>query len=223
MPKSIRNILSPLLAISIMTPLTLIVVGPIINILSNGLSIGYAAVIGFSSTIAGLIFGGLWQVFVMLGLHWAFIPMLFNNLALIGSDDFAVMIMPAIFSQVGAGIGVFLRSRNRNLKSLSLSSSITGLMGVTEPIIYGVNLKLKKPFIIACISGCIGGAIVGFSKARTIGGGLPGLLAIPGVIGSEGFTVAMIGITISLVISIIATYILGFDDFKDDIKFPTKK
>jgi beta-glucoside PTS system EIICBA component len=216
LPSSIRNMISPTVAITIMTPLTLVVVGPITTMLSDGIGIVYSAIVYFSPMVAGFIFGGLWQVLVIFGLHWAILPIAFNNLATTGSDNFLVMIAPAVFAQVGAGVAVAIKSKNKELKALAYSTSITGVLGITEPLVYGVTLKLKKPFIAATIGGAIGGAIVGISGARTVSATVVGLLSIPGFIESDGFLFALIGIVVGFIVAMVLTSYLGFDEPIED-------
>src|SRR5699024_7596345 len=90
-----------------------------------------------------------WQVFVIFGVHWGIIPIMLNNIALNGADVLKAMSAPAVFSQAGASLGVMLKSKNKKLKALAGSTSLTGLIGITEPAIYGVTLPLKKPYIMA--------------------------------------------------------------------------
>jgi PTS system beta-glucosides-specific IIC component len=119
------------------------------------------------------------------------------------------MIAAAVFAQGGAALGVFLKTKDKNLKSLAGSSTITAIFGVTEPTIYGVTLKLKKPFIYACISGAIGGAIIGFGGTRASAFALASLLAVPSYSG-PGFTYALIGIIVAFALAALLVYILGF-------------
>lgn len=88
-------------------------------------------------------------------------PVTVGNYANLGYDTFTGLQSAAVFSQAGATLGVFLKTKNKEMKGVSASAAITGLFGITEPAIYGVNLRLKKPMICGCIAGAIGGAIGG--------------------------------------------------------------
>jgi PTS system beta-glucosides-specific IIC component len=120
------------------------------------------------------------------------------------------MVAAAVFAQAGAVLGVFLKARDQKLKALAGSSTVAAIFGVTEPAIYGVTLKLKKPFIYACISGAIGGAIIGVGSARASAFALASLLAVPSYVGT-GFIYAVIGLAVAFVLAALLVYILGFE------------
>ncbi|WP_332236881.1 PTS beta-glucoside transporter subunit IIBCA [Sporolactobacillus sp. KGMB 08714] len=209
--ESIRYILSPMLSLMIMVPLTLIVVGPLGTYISDGLASGYSLIYNLAPFAAGLVMGALWQVFVIFGVHWAFVPLMMNDISQLGHDTLLPLLTPAVLAQAGAALGVFLKTKNRKLKSLSGSSTITALFGITEPTIYGVTLKYKKPFICAAVSGGIGGAIVGAVHSQAMSFTFPSLLAIPTYLG-KGFTGMLIGISIAFLLAAVLTYFFGFRD-----------
>ncbi|WP_353949106.1 beta-glucoside-specific PTS transporter subunit IIABC [Sporolactobacillus sp. Y61] len=213
--ESLRNILTPMFSLMIMVPLTLIVVGPLGTYASDGLALGYSWLYELAPLVAGLIMGALWQVFVIFGVHWGFVPLMMNDLAKIGHDTLLPLLAPAVLSQAGAALGIFLKTRDMKLKSLSGSASLTALFGITEPAIYGVTLKYKRPFICAVISGGIGGAIAGAAHARAMSFTMPGLLALPTYLGS-GFTGILIGVLISFILAAVLTYFVGFKDHSVD-------
>jgi PTS system beta-glucosides-specific IIC component len=207
--ESVRNILVPMLALLVVVPLTFLAFGPVGNYVSSGLATAYSWIYDASPIAAGAVAGGFWQVFVIFGVHWGFIPIMLNNFSTLGYDTLLPMIAAAVFAQGGAALGVFLKTKDKNLKSLAGSSTITAIFGVTEPTIYGVTLKLKKPFIYACISGAIGGAIIGFGGTRASAFALASLLAVPSYSG-PGFTYALIGIIVAFALAALLVYILGF-------------
>lgn len=209
--ESVRNIFVPMLALVIVVPLTFLIFGPVGNTISQALASGYTWVYNLSPLIAGVIAGAFWQVFVIFGVHWGFMPIMLNNLATVGYDTMMPMLAAAGLAQAGAGLGVFLKSRNKQTKALAGSTTIAGVFGVTEPLIYGITLKFKKPFIYACISGAVGGAIIGAGGGRGFGFAFPGLLAIPTYIGS-GFTATMIGMTVAFILAAALVLILGFKE-----------
>lgn len=207
--ESVRNILVPMLALLVVVPLTFLAFGPVGNYVSSGLASAYTGIYNASPIIAGLVVGGFWQVFVIFGVHWGFIPIMLNNFSTLGHDTMLPMIAAAVFAQAGAALGVFLKAKDKNMKALAGSSTLTAIFGVTEPTIYGVTLKLKKPFIYACISGAIGGAVIGMGGARASAFGLASLLAVPSYTG-PGFTYALIGFIIAFALAGLLVYILGF-------------
>ena len=130
-----------------MVPLTILVIGPISDFLANGLAICYNWLAHTLPVVAALVVGGLWQVFVIFGIHWGVTPMNVANFAANHCDTFQAFQTCAVVAQAAACLGVFLKSRNRDNKNVALSAGITGVFGITEPAIYGVTLRLKKPFI----------------------------------------------------------------------------
>jgi PTS system beta-glucosides-specific IIC component len=216
-PSFLQIICVPLAVFLVMAPLTFIVVGPLGTIIGNLLGSGYDAIYNFSPILAGAIMGGLWQVFVMFGMHWGFVPIMMLNLSQSGFDTMVPMLLPAVLAQGGAALAVFFMTKNVKLKGLALSSTITSLFGITEPTVYGVTLPLKKPFVAACISGAIGGAIVGFSHVKNFTFGLASLLSLPSFIPQDtkdmsGLIAAAIGTAIAFGAAFILTFIFRFED-----------
>ena len=225
-PDFLQIICVPLAVFVVMAPVTFIAIGPIGTILGDLLGKGYNGIYGFSPLIAGAVMGGLWQVFVMFGMHWGFVPIMMLNLTQAGSDTMAPMLLPAVLAQGGAALAVFFLTKNVKLKGLALSSTMTSLFGITEPTVYGVTLPLKKPFIAACIGGAIGGAFIGFSQVKNFTFGLISLLSLPGFIPQDtkdtsGMIAAVIGTAIAFVVAFVLTMILRFDDKTDPVTQPT--
>ena len=216
-PSFLQIICVPLAVFLIMAPLTFIVVGPLGTILGNLLGSAYDSIYHFSPLIAGAVMGGLWQVFVMFGMHWGFVPIMMLNLSQTGVDTMVPMLLPAVLSQGGAALAVFFMTKNVKLKGLALSSTITSIFGITEPTVYGVTLPLKKPFIAACISGAIGGAFIGFSQVENYTFGLVSLLSLPSFIPQDtkdlsGLIAASIGTAIAFGAAFVLTFFLRFED-----------
>ena len=213
--ENVRNILTPLICLVVIVPLNFIVFGPLGNAISNTISTIYSFIYNVSPIVIGAIVGGFWQVAVMLGIHWGFIPVMLNNISKYKVDTLNPLIGPANFSQGGAVLGVYLKTKNKKLKSISRSAAFTALFGITEPAIYGATLKLKKPFICGCIGGAVGGAITGYFHSEALALVSPGLLTIPALYGT-GFKGALIGIATAYVLSAVLTYIVGFDDIVEE-------
>ena len=209
--ESVRNILVPMFALLIVIPLTFLAFGPVGSLISDGLASGYTWLYNLSPLVAGAIAGAFWQVFVIFGVHWGFVPIMLSNISTLGHDTMLPILSAAVLSQAGAVFGVFLKSRNPQLKALAGSSTLAAIFGITEPTIYGVTLKLKKPFIYACISGAIGGAIIATGGARALSFSLPGLLALPTYFGT-GFIWVVVGIAVAFVLAVILVFVFGFDD-----------
>jgi PTS system beta-glucosides-specific IIC component len=152
----------------------------------------------------------------MTGTHYGLIPIGINNIATAGFDT---VVGPGMLgsniAQGGAALAVALKTKNKDLKQLASSAGITAVCGITEPAMYGVNLKLKKPLIAAMIGGGVSGLFLGITGVGRYTSGSPGLLALPGYIGTNGLrniTFAIIGSAIAFVVAFVATLIMGFED-----------
>jgi beta-glucoside PTS system EIICBA component len=216
-PKTIKKFFTPLTLVAIMVPLTLLIFGPIGNTASEWLGIGYSYIYNSSALVAGALMGSSWQILVIFGLHWGLVPIALNNLSQFGQDTFTAMITPAIFAQAGAALGVWLKTKSRKIKSIAAPAAIAGLFGVTEPAIYGITLRFKKPFIMGCVAGAIGGAIVGVSGAGSKSVGVPGITTLPIFFG-DGFLFFLFGVILSFLLAMIGTYLLGFQDYIENEK-----
>ncbi|MGO2981505.1 MAG: beta-glucoside-specific PTS transporter subunit IIABC [Leuconostoc mesenteroides] len=220
---SVRNIFTPMVSLIIMVPVTLLVVGPLGTSVGTVLSSSVESVYRVAPYAAGAVMGALWQVFVIFGVHWTFVPVMTNNISQLGYDYLLPMLSVAVLAQSGAALGVFLKTKDAKMKSLAGLSVLTGVLGITEPAIYGVTLKLKRPFIFATIAGGIGGAIAGGGGAHANAFTLPSLLALPTYLG-KGFTSVVIGLVVAFILSAVATYLFGVPsqpkDSKTDAKNP---
>lgn len=219
LPIVIRNLFTPMFTIAIMVPLTLLAFGPIGNTIGGAIGGIYNTLYNLSPIVAGLVVGGLWEVLVIFGVHWGITPVTVGNYANLGYDTFTGLQASAVFSQAGATFGVFLKTKNKDMKGVSASAAITGLFGITEPAIYGVNLRLKKPMICGCIAGAVGGAIGGVFHAVSWSYNMPGIATLPAYF-KVGHLTPFIGLVISIVVAFVLgavlTYIVGFEDEADD-------
>ena len=219
LPIVIRNLFTPMFTIAIMVPLTLLAFGPIGNTIGGAIGGIYNTLYNLSPIVAGLVVGGLWEVLVIFGVHWGITPVTVGNYANLGYDTFTGLQASAVFSQAGATFGVFLKTKNKDMKGVSASAAITGLFGITEPAIYGVNLRLKKPMSCGCIAGAVGGAIGGAFHAVSWSYNMPGIATLPAYF-KAGHLTPFIGLVISIVVAFVLgavlTYIVGFEDEAED-------
>lgn len=217
LPVVIRNLFSAMLTIAITVPLTLLVIGPVGNAIGGAIGDAYNFLYGLSPIVAGVIVGGLWEVLVIFGVHWGITPVTVGNYTTLGYDTFTGLQASAVFSQAGATLGVLLRTKDKELKRVAASAAVTGIFGITEPAIYGVNLRYKKPMIFGCIAGAVGGAIGGAFNAVSWGYNMPGIATIPAYF-KEGHMTQFIGFLISILVSFVLgavlTYLFGFKDEK---------
>ncbi|MDE6895369.1 MAG: glucose PTS transporter subunit IIA, partial [Lachnospiraceae bacterium] len=158
------------------------------------------------------LLGLIWPAVVMFGVHWGFVPIVMNNIATYGRDTLFVITGPNNMAQAGATLGVFLKTKNKEIKELAGPSALSAVLaGITEPAIYGVTLRFKKPFFIGAVFSGIAGAIV--AAAGTGAPALLGtsLLSLPGYIGT-GFVGFLIACAIAYFGSAIVTYLFGYSD-----------
>lgn len=211
-PKSLELFLSSMIALMIMVPLTIMVIGPIGVFLGDAVGNIINVISNKSGLFAGALIGGSWTLLVMLGIHWGVVPIMVNNISRLGFDVIRPMIASATFASSGAAFGVFLKSKNKKTKAFALSSLLPSLLGgITEPIIYGISIKYKKPFVAQIIAGTVAGAFLGATKTKAIVYVFPALTTLPAFFG-DTFKFYCIGISISFFLSAIITYILGFDE-----------
>lgn len=227
-PQFLQMIFVPMIVLLVMVPLTILLLGPIGTVIGNGLGSLFNSIYSFSPLVAGLIMGSLWQVFVMFGMHWGFVPIMFLNIEQYGFDVMVPMLLPAVLAQGGAALAVAIRTKDTKLRSLGISSTITSLFGITEPTVYGVTLPLKKPFVVACLSAGIGGAMIGFAGVKAFSSGLVSLLTIPTFISTNqavesNVTMAILATALSFVLAFVGTLIVGFDETVQDEKLETNQ
>lgn len=216
-PDVVKTFLLPFFTLLIAVPVTFIVIGPISTWAGQILGILTLGIYNFSPIIAGLFIGGFWQVFVIFGLHWGLVPIGINNIAVMGYDTILAMTFAASFAQIGAVLAVYIKTKDKKLKSLCIPSFISGIFGVTEPAIYGVTLPSKKPFILSCIASSIGGGILGFMGTKLYMLGGLGIFGIPSYINKQvgidnGFIGAIIAIIVAFVFGFLLVLLVGFKD-----------
>lgn len=203
----------PLICLIIIAPLTFIVVGPVSTIITKFVGSLYSSIYNLSPTIVGAIIGASWQALVIRGIHWAAMPIIINNLMLYGTDTIFALAIAGSIGQAGAVIGVLLKTKNKNIRRVAVSTIPTGLLGITEPTIYGITLKYKTPFICGSIAGAVGGAIAGYSGSTSLGYIIPGFLTLPVFFG-KGFGGLLISISVSYALATVLTLIV----FKDPVE-----
>ncbi|MBE7356605.1 PTS glucose transporter subunit IIA [Staphylococcus haemolyticus] len=212
----IRPLFVPFFSIVIMVPLTSLVIGPLSSGAAHGIAQGFNWLVAVVPWLAGLLIGAFWQVFVIFGVHWGITPMVLANFEQYKSDAFQAFQTIAVIAQFGAVIGVFFKTRNKELKKVSLSAGITGIFGITEPSMYGVNLRFKKPFVIACISGGVGALVASFFNPKYYAyAGLPGPITIINGYSPDNPTSIwgiVIGSVIAIILPIILIQILGYGE-----------
>lgn len=218
-PNVLKMFMVPLLTLIIIVPLAFLVIGPVATWLAQLLGAGIGFIYDLSPIIAGIIIGGLWQVLVIFGLHWSIIPIALNNFAVHGFDQFMSPYFAGTFAQIAVVLAIIIKTNDKKIKQLGIPAFISGIFGVTEPAIYGITLPKKKPFIISCIGGAIGGGIIGFFKVASYIFGPIGVFGFTTYINDKtGDTSGVLHVAIAVIIAMVVSFALTMILYKDDEK-----
>lgn len=217
-PEVLKIIMVPTLSLLLMIPATLLLFGPIGIYLGDGVNWLYYYIMNLSPILLGGFIGGIWCVLVIFGAHRGLVPIGINDVARTGRQNLLAFAGAANFSQAGAAFGVFVRTKNKGLKAVAASATVTALFGITEPAIYGANLRLKKPMIYAVASGAAGGALMGWGGSYGTAFANQGLLTIPvyAEAGTKAFICYLLGCGIAFFGAFLLTIFLGFNDLPLD-------
>ncbi|RGC46917.1 beta-glucoside-specific PTS transporter subunit IIABC [Absiella sp. AM29-15] len=217
-PQILQIILVPGVSLIVMVPLTLSLLGPVGVWVGNVIQTMYTVLMDFNAILGGAVIGGLWGVFVIFGAHRALLPIGLNDIAVSGKQNLLAFAGAANFSQGGAALGVMLKTKSQDMKGVAAAATISAaVVGITEPAIYGCNLRLKKPMIAAIICGAIGGGIMG------LGGVYGDAFANNGVLtiftyaagGMTKFAFYIIGCLVAFFGAAALTYVMGFEDVEE--------
>ena len=210
-PDVIKVFVVPFFTLLITVPLTFLVVGPVANTFSDGLTSLFQAIMNFSPIVFGLILGILWQVLVMFGMHWALVPLAILDVATNGSSTILSAAILPCFTQTGVLGAIMLKTKEEKVRTISMPAFISSIFGVTEPAIYGVTLPMKTPFYISRgVSGVMGAVMMALDiKTYSIGG--LGVFVFPSLIGPDGnLSKVIIAIIIAIVGGVLAFLIQLF-------------
>ena len=216
-PVFTKNFLKPMLVILIMLPIALVVLGPLGAILGELLASGIYGIYDALGFIAIGLLAGVFPFIVMAGMHHAFTPIKISMLGTVGYEAFiAIAELGSNLAQGGAALAVAVKSKNKDFKQVAASSAFSAIVaGITEPALYGVNVRLKKPMLGACIGAICGGLFGGFMQMKCFGVASPSLVTIAQYVEqnrASSFFIALGMMGISVVASFIATYIIGFEE-----------
>lgn len=212
-PSILKSVFVPFLTLLICVPLGIIVVGPIAMILQNSISALVQLLISLNTGIAGLVIGAIWSILVMFGLHWAVIPFFAINIAQYGYDIINPLIFAGALASMGSLIGVIIREKNADEKSIEIPALVSTFFGVNEPALYGVFIPRKKVMGTCFLSAGIGGMIAGFSGSKLYAFGASGIWGTPCFINPDGidggFIGLMAGAAIAFVCGLASALIIG--------------
>lgn len=218
-PKVIKFVARPLLTILIMAPLAFVVLGPLGSIIGDGLVTVLLSVEKIAPWILPTVIGASMPFLVMTGMHNSLLPAYVNSLSVLGYETIiGPGNLPSNIAQGAAALCVAVKTKNKEFRQLSVSGGITALIGVTEPALFGVNLRLKKPLIATTIGGGLGGLYAGITGVQRFGGGGAGLAAIGLYMGESPNNVinALISAGIAFVVTFGILWYLGFEDVAVD-------
>lgn len=213
-PEWSKNFLKPLLIVLITAPITLCLLAPLGLVIGNGLQFVLNYIYNFAPWLAMALFAAFMPFIVMTGMHWAFVP---AALLAISNPGYELMLLPAMLAsniaQAGATFAVAVKTKDSKMRQIAIPAGISALLaGVTEPAMYGVTLKLKKPMYAACIAGGVGGVIMGIVKLKAYAFATPCLTAIVQFISPDGgknmlfaCIIAALSFVLSFVLALIMT------------------
>ncbi|SFM15071.1 beta-glucoside-specific PTS transporter subunit IIABC [Salibacterium qingdaonense] len=206
-PSVVRTFLVPTFTLITIVPATFLIIGPIATWLSSLLGGGTTWLFDLSPVIAGIFIGAMWQVLIIFGLHWGIVPLAFNNLSTLGYDPILATAMASLLATAGVMLAVLVKANDEKIKALSIPAFISAVFGIVEPAIYGIMLPKKKPFIISCIGGAVGGGITGYFGSKLFVFGGLGVFSYPTYVNPEE---GLNGEFWGYVTATIAAFLIGF-------------
>ncbi len=219
-PDLVKFFFVPMLTLLVAIPVGFLLIGPVATFGSTIIAETVISIRNFSPLLAGAIVGATWQILVIFGLHWGFIPVYINNIMTNGYDNVMMPFFACTFATSAVVLAIFFKTKDKNLREMALPNFVSGIFGVTEPAIYGILLPLKKPFIISCIAGCIGGGFYGAFNFRKFMMGGMGIFEFPAMIEPDGslgnLIVAVVGVLITMVLAFGMTMLF----YKEDAPVP---
>ena len=211
-PTNLQLLFVPLISLFIMVPLTAGVFGPFGVYVGEGISNVINWLMNLNGWVAGALIGGVWNIFVIFGLQWAVNPVMINNISSLGYDYIVPLTCAANFGMAGATLGTFVRTKDKKMKAYSISALLSIFFaGITEPAIYGIGIRYKKPLVGAVAGGAVGGAIIGGMKAKAFAFVFGGLTTLPAFVGKT-FIPYCVGLLACFVVGCVVTMILGIDE-----------
>src|SRR5699024_8530517 len=166
LPSYIQSIFTPIIVMSVVVAVTFLFTGPVITWISLGLAEGLQILLSWNAAIFGGIIAGLYQILVIFGLHWGIIPIYVNDFAVLGYSYLSAIVSFSIVGQADAALGVAVKSKIPKIKELGYAGTISAFCGITDPAIYGINLRFRRPFIAASIGSAVGGFFTGLLRVN---------------------------------------------------------
>ena len=214
-PDVIDLLVTPFVTLLVMSILGLFVIGPVFHVVENYILIGTKAILGLPFGLGGFLIGGVHQLIVVSGVHHIFNLLEVQLLAADHANPFNAIITAAMTAQGAATVAVGVKTKNPKLKTLAFPAALSAFLGITEPAIFGVNLRFRKPFFLSLIAGAIGG---GLASILGLAGTGNGITIIPGTmlyIGNGQLPQYLLMVAVSFVLGFALTYMFGYEDEKE--------
>lgn len=220
-PEVLDLLVTPFITLFVMSILGLFVIGPVFHVVENYILAATQAILNLPMGLGGLLIGGVHQVIVVSGVHHIFNFLEAQLVANTGANPFNAIITAAMTAQGAATVAVGVKTKNPKLKALAFPAALSAFLGITEPAIFGVNLRFRKPFLLSLIAGAIGGA---FASILGLAGTGMGVTIIPGMTlyaGNGQFFQYILMVAVSFALGFALTYFFGYEDEEKDSKKPS--
>ncbi|HHT7644499.1 TPA: glucose PTS transporter subunit IIA [Streptococcus suis] len=220
-PEVLDLLVTPFVTLFVMSILGLFVIGPVFHVVENYILAGTQAILNLPMGLGGLLIGGVHQVIVVSGVHHIFNFLEAQLVANTGANPFNVIITAAMTAQGAATVAVGVKTKNPKLKALAFPAALSAFLGITEPAIFGVNLRFRKPFLLSLVAGAIGGAVA--SLLGLAGTGM-GVTIIPGLTlyaGNGQILPYILMVAVSFALGFALTYLFGYEDEEKEVKKPS--
>ncbi|HEL2151513.1 TPA: PTS glucose transporter subunit IIA [Streptococcus suis] len=220
-PEVLDLLVTPFVTLFVMSILGLFVIGPVFHVVENYILAGTQAILNLPMGLGGLLIGSVHQVIVVSGVHHIFNFLEAQLVANTGANPFNAIITAAMTAQGAATVAVGVKTKNPKLKALAFPAALSAFLGITEPAIFGVNLRFRKPFLLSLVAGAIGGAVA--SLLGLAGTGM-GVTIIPGLTlyaGNGQILPYILMVAVSFALGFALTYLFGYEDEEKEVKKPS--
>lgn len=217
LPSAIRSIFTPMITIFVVATITLVITGPIIQGVATGLAVIITKIVSMSGWLGGLLIGGFYQLLVIFGLHWGVVPLIVQQLSSTGESPLNAIVSVTMVSQGAAVLAVAMKSKKAELREMGYAGAISAFCGVTEPAIYGINLRFKKVFVSGLIGSAVGGFITGLFGGSMFGLtgsliGFPSFFNLSNKGDLSDFYIFLVSSIAAIVVSFVVTWVWGYND-----------
>ena len=216
-PDVIDLLVTPFVTLLVMSILGLFVIGPVFHVVENYILLGTKAILNLPFGLGGFLIGGVHQVIVVSGVHHIFNLLEVQLLAADHVNPFNAIITAAMTAQGAATVAVGVKTKNPKLKTLAFPAALSAFLGITEPAIFGVNLRFRKPFFLSLIAGAIGG---GLASILGLAGTGSGITIIPGTMlyaGNGQLPLYLLMVAVSFALGFALTYMFGYEDEVEEV------